>query len=72
MNEITYLKIEARKLLDEVNRNDRLYLHESRLSHAIYEPQNIADLYSFKEKLRDIKQRINALPGRNSHIKILY
>ncbi len=71
MNEITHLKIEARKLLDEVNRNDERSANGSRLGNAVYGFENNVAEYSFKEKLKHLRQRICALRGRSNHLKSL-
>ncbi len=57
MTEVINLKIEARKLLDEINQNTEGSPHEKRISNSSYTYENIFEAFSFKERVNDLKER---------------
>lgn len=65
MNDVTNLKIEAKHLLDEVNQYAEIFPNGKRISNSPYDFESIFEEHSFKQKLNDLKQKINALSVEN-------
>lgn len=62
MNEVTVLKMEAAKLLEEINcREENTTITGSDTEHNL---QNIFEEFSFKERLNNLKQNIVSLSDR--------
>ena len=68
MSEITNLKIEARRLLEQVNQNFERSPNGARVSYWPYDSNNIFEEHSFKERLRNLKQRIQAFSAQNARV----
>ena len=64
MTEVTNLKMEARRLLDEVNEHGERSPNEDKIFNS-NNGSNIFEEVSFKQKLNDLKQKINALSLEN-------
>ena len=58
MNELAKLKMEARILLDAVNQNCESFKDGSGLAGTHYNPGNIFETYTFKERLKMLKQNV--------------
>lgn len=67
MSEIINLKIEARRLLNEVNLDAENSQDRGRISTSPDNVENIFENFSFKERLNDLKQKIHALSGNILH-----
>lgn len=68
MTEVTNLKMEARRLLDEVNNYFERSPNGARILSSTYDYGNIYE-DSFKERLHRLKQKVYALSSRNIHVK---
>lgn len=66
MNEVIYLKDEARKLLDEVNSGERS--PTGKLISASFN-YNVFEDNSFKERLSNLKHRVAALSSQLTNLK---
>jgi hypothetical protein len=69
MTEVTNLKMEARRLLDEVNQNFERSPNGTRITNSSYGYENIFEAYSFKDRLNNLKQKIHALSAQNIRVK---
>ena len=69
MTELINLKTEARRLLEQVNQNFERSPNGARISYWPYDADNIFEEHSFKEKLRNLKQRIQAFSAQNIHVR---
>jgi hypothetical protein len=69
MTEVTNLKAEARKLLDEVNHNGMRASDGKLISGASYGFQDLFEDNSFKERLNNLKQRISVLSAQTLALK---
>ena len=65
MTEISNLKTEARKLLDEVNRHYEVSPKGARIYNSPNDFENI----SFKERLKNLRQKISAVSAQNIGVK---
>ena len=65
MNDVTNLKVEANHLLDEVNQYAEIFPNGKRISNSPYDFESIFEEHSFKQRLNDLKQKINALSLEN-------
>jgi hypothetical protein len=64
MTEVTNLKAEARKLLDEVNHNGMRSQDGKLISGSSFGFQDFFEDNSFKERLNSLKQRIQVLSAQ--------
>lgn len=69
MIELTDLKSEARRLLEEVNHNFERSPNGDRIPYWPYDSNNIFEEHSLKERLRNLKQRIQVLNAQNIRIR---
>lgn len=69
MTEVTNLKMEARRLLDEVNQYFERSPNGARITNSPYDFENIFEDYSFKVRLNNLKQKIHALSLQNIVVK---
>ena len=70
MTELTNLKIEARRLLEQVNQNFERPPNGARISYwRPHDSNNIFEEHSFKEMLRNLKQRIEAFSAQNVRVR---
>lgn len=65
MIEMSNLKMEARKLLDEVNQNFEKSPKGVRIYNWPYDVENI----SFKERVKNLRQKIHAASAQNIGVK---
>ncbi len=65
MTEISYLKMEARKLLDEVNQHYEKSPKGVRIYNSPYDVEN----FSFKERVKNLRQKMHAASAQNIGIK---
>ena len=65
MTEMSNLKMEARKLLDEVNQNFEKSPKGVRIYNWPYDVENI----SFKERVKNLRQKIHAASAQNIRVK---
>jgi hypothetical protein len=69
MTQVTNLKAEARKLLDEVNHNGMRSPDGKLISGSSYSFHDLFEDNSFKERLNSLKQRIQVLSAQTLAIK---
>ena len=65
MKDVTNLKIEAKHLLNEVNHHVDTSSNGERISNSPYDIERRFEDHSFKERLNDLKQKINAVSFEN-------
>ena len=65
MNDVTHLRIEAKHLLDEVNHHFETSPNGERISNSPYDIERSFEEHSFKQRLNDLKQKINELSLEN-------
>ena len=68
MTEVTNLKMEARRLLDEVNNYFERSPNGARILSSTYDYGNIYE-DSFKDRLHRLKQKIHELSSQNTRVK---
>ena len=69
MTELTNLKTEARRLLEQVNQNFERSPNGARISYWPYDSDNIFEEHSFKERLRNLKLRVQAFSAENIRVR---
>ena len=67
MTEVTNLKMEAGRLLDEVNHQAEY--QDSKTINSLDNIENIFEEFYFKERLNDLKQKIHALSHQEIVLK---
>ncbi len=65
MKDVTNLKIVAKHLLDEVNHHVKSSPDGERISNSPYDIERSFEEHYFKQRLNDLKQKINALSLEN-------
>lgn len=66
MNELILLKIEARKLLDQVNEHVETSPNGKRAISSPWDAENLFHEVSFKKQIKDLRKKFYSLHSQNN------
>ncbi|MEP7232501.1 MAG: hypothetical protein ABI691_19725 [Ginsengibacter sp.] len=66
MNELILLKIEARKLLDQVNQHAETSPNRKRAISSPWDAENLSHEVSFKQQVKSLRRKFYSLSSQNN------